>query len=92
MATHKACHGCLDGCERESVVHCVVCVNQAWPCEAKTLGDLLMDAAAEVHYYRKHPPYGSSFLDCDRVPCARCRAALGIGPDGRPGVAASGGE
>lgn len=46
MATHKACHGCLDGCERESVVHCVICVNQAWPCDAATL-------AAEMERYRQ---------------------------------------
>lgn len=38
MAEHRACHGCLDGCTRESAVHCVSCVAvQAWPCDAQLL-------------------------------------------------------
>lgn len=37
MAEHRACHGCLDGCTRESAVHCISCVNQAWPCDAQRL-------------------------------------------------------
>lgn len=78
MAEHRACHGCLDGCTRESAVHCVTCVHQAWPCDAQVRGELLMGAAAEVHRSRKHGEYGSSFLDCDRPPCVRYRAVLGI--------------
>jgi hypothetical protein len=77
MADHRACHGCIDGCTRETAVHCVICVNQAWPCDASMLKDVLMGAAAEVHRRRKHPPYGSSFLDCDQAPCTRFRAAIG---------------
>ena len=87
MAEHRACHGCLDGCDRESAVHCAVCVNQAWPCDAIILKDLLLDAAAEVHRNRKHSPYGSSFLDCDRMPCTRYRAAIGYEPEPRAGLA-----
>ena len=38
MAEHRACHGCLDGCTRESAVHCISCVAvQTWPCDAQRL-------------------------------------------------------
>ena len=46
MAKHQACHGCLDGCTRESAVHCTICVNQAWPCEAQKLTE-------EIERYRQ---------------------------------------
>ena len=80
MANHAICRGCKDGCTPESAVHCVVCVLQAWPCDAVVRGDLLMGAAAEIHRGRKHGEYGSSFLDCDQAPCVRYRAALGESP------------
>ena len=56
MAEQRACRGCLDGCSRESAVHCTICVNQAWLCDATLRGEALMDAAADVHRSRKHPP------------------------------------
>lgn len=37
MAEHRACHGCLDGCSRESAVHCSSCVHEPWPCDAQRL-------------------------------------------------------
>lgn len=73
---HRPCHGCLDGCTHKSTVHCVSCVNEQWPCDASEFGRLLLGLSSEAHYHRKHPPYGSSFLDCEREPCSVHRAAL----------------
>lgn len=78
MAEHRACHGCIDGCTRESPVHCASCVHEPWPCDAYVRGRFLMGAAAEVHRFRQHPPYGSSFLDCDHTICQEHRVALGL--------------
>lgn len=83
MADHRECQGCLDGCTIESRAHCRSCILEPWPCDAQQLTDhrvrlhlMLMDAAAEVHRYRGHPPYGSSFLDCYSIPCVKYRSAL----------------
>jgi hypothetical protein len=48
MAEHKPCHGCLDGCSRESAVHCVSCVNEPWPCDAQRLREALADIATRA--------------------------------------------
>lgn len=49
MAEHRACHGCLDGCSRESAVHCISCVaHQAWPCDAKLYEEALSIIARGV--------------------------------------------
>ena len=84
MAEHKACHGCLDGCTKETAVHCISCVVfQPWPCDAYVRGRFLVSAASEIHHWRKHPPYGSSFLDCDHTICQEHRVALGLPLHGR---------
>ena len=77
-AVHRACHGCLDGCKRESAVHCTSCVNEPWPCDASVLSRYLMSAASDAHVFRRHQPHGSSFLDCDHTICQEHRAALGL--------------
>lgn len=84
MATHTACRGCLDGCTIDEPKHCATCVNQSWPCDAHIRGRFLMSAASEMHFWRKHPPYGSSFLDCDHTICQEHRAALDLPLHGRP--------
>jgi len=48
VAEHRACHGCLDGCTRESAVHCTICVNQAWPCDAQRYAEALCDLRAHL--------------------------------------------
>jgi len=50
MATHRACSGCLDGCTRESAVHCTSCVNEPWPCDATVLRAALDKAAGRLGY------------------------------------------
>lgn len=42
----------------------------------KALRRLFMGAASDAHVLRRHPPYGSSFLDCEKGPCPEYRAAL----------------
>lgn len=44
--------------------------------EIGRLRQLLTKAASNGHVLMKHPPYGSSFLDCDLGPCTAYRAAL----------------
>ncbi len=77
MTTHKACHGCLDGCTQDEPKHCVSCIHEAWPCDAQRLRGLLVDAASVAHTASKHPPYGSSFLDCSWTSCQSYRDAIG---------------
>lgn len=44
--------------------------------ENTRLRRLLTDAASTSHTAEKHPPYGSSFLDCDKSACTTYRIAL----------------
>lgn len=84
MATHNVCQGCLDGCVPGMTRHCTSCVHESWPCDAHVRGRFLMSAASEMHYWRKHSPHGSSFLDCDHTICQEHRAALSLPLHGRP--------
>lgn len=78
MTRHRACRGCLDGCTPDTPRHCASCIHEPWPCEAYEIGQHLMRVAADVHRLRQHPPYGSSFLDCEIAPCPNSRIVLGL--------------
>jgi len=54
------------------------CHNRPEPAtpEVERLRQLLLEASSEAHVAGRHPPYGSSFLDCSWSTCTARREAI----------------